>query len=335
MHVHNVFPLLSPAIFDAAAGTRTGVVNTLHNYRTVCAAPALLRNGLTCTACIEKSSVWPALRHGCYRKSRLATIPVAASVALHRGLGTYARHVDAFIALTQFQKSLLVDGGLPEQNMYVKPNCYSGVPNRAPWREREDKAVFIGRLSAEKGADSLVKAWLQWGESAPKLEIIGEGPESEGLRRAVQVSKSSRVVFTGQKKPEEARALLSKAKLLILPSEWFEGFPLVLCEALAFGVPVAASHLGPFEELVQSPGIGRLFTPRDPVNLQATVAALWQDQAALAQMSRSATQEFETKYSAQKSIEALEAIYKLAISTKARRAHLDTGRLKHFAASGS
>jgi len=108
MHVHNVFPLLSPSIFGAASGTRTAVVNTLHNYRTVCPAAVPLRNGLACTECIETGSVKPALRYGCYRNSRAATIPLAAGVALHRGLGTYVRDVDAFIALTRFQKSVLV-----------------------------------------------------------------------------------------------------------------------------------------------------------------------------------------------------------------------------------
>jgi glycosyltransferase involved in cell wall biosynthesis len=324
MHVHNVFPLLSPAVFNAASHTRTAVVNTLHNYRTLCSAGSPARNGITCTLCLESRSVWPALWHGCYRNSRLATIPVAASVALHRRLRTYVRHVDAFITLTQFQKSLLAHSGLPERHMYVKPNCYPSVPDLVPWHERAHKAVFIGRMSAEKGVDTLVEAWLRWGAAAPKLEIIGTGPELERVRRAVAASSAGRIVFMGQKSPEETRASLSRARLLILPSEWFEGFPLVLTEAFAFGVPVAASRLGTFEELVESRGVGRLFSPRNPENLQATVAALWRDDAALAQMSRLAHQEFETRYSAEKSVEALEAIYKCGIETKRTRLQMLT-----------
>jgi glycosyltransferase involved in cell wall biosynthesis len=91
------------------------------------------------------------------------------------------------------------------------------VSHRAPWAEREDKAVFLGRISAEKGLDTLVQAWLRWGAEAPKLEIIGGGPDLERLRRSAPAS-SGRIVFVGLKRIDEAHALLSRAKLLMLPS---------------------------------------------------------------------------------------------------------------------
>src|SRR5207249_1619565 len=144
-------------------------------------------------------------------------------------------------------KSILVTGGLPAERIYVKPNCYPGAPLPVPWLEREDKAIFLGRVSAEKGLDTLIEAWIRWGGDAPQLEIVGEGPDLERLRSLA--AGAGRIVFTGQKSAAEAHALLSKAKLLIVPSTWFEGFPLVLSEAFAFGVPVAASRLGTFEEL--------------------------------------------------------------------------------------
>ncbi len=321
MHVHNVFPLLSPAILDTASRVRTAVVNTLHNYRTVCPASVPLRNGVACTRCVDTRSVGPALWHGCYRNSRLATIPLAASTAVHRRLDTYARHVDAFIALTAFQKSVLVHGGLPEERIYVKPNCLPSVPRLVPWCEREDKAVFLGRISTEKGLDILIEAWVRWGCNAPKLEIIGDGPEFERVRGLVPAASADRIVFVGRKPAGEAQALLSTAKLLIVPSTWFEGFPLSLCEAFAFGVPVAASRFGTFEELVGSPGVGRLFTPGDAESLRETTSALWADEVALQRMSNAARHEFETRYTAQKSVAALQNIYKCAIDTKRARLH--------------
>jgi glycosyltransferase involved in cell wall biosynthesis len=227
--------------------------------------------------------------------------------------------VDAFIALTKFQKSVLVRGGLPERRICVKPNCYPGSPQPAPWAEREDTAVFLGRISPEKGIDMLVEAWIRWGAAAPKLQVIGGGPDLERLRR--RVPASSRVVFVGMKPADEAHALLSRAKLLIVPSTWFEGFPLVLCEAFAFGVPVAASRLGTFEELVEAPGVGRLFLPNDPEDLLKIVSELWEDKAALERMSLAAHREFETRYSAQASAAALQSIYERAIETKRARLH--------------
>ena len=331
MHVHNVFPLLSPAIFGAASGVPTAVVNTLHNYRTVCPASLPLRNGRACTDCIEARSVRPALRHGCYRNSRLATLPLAASVAIHRRAQTYVRYVDAFIALTNFQKSVLAQGGLPKQHIYVKPNCYPETPQPVPWDERDDKAVFIGRISAEKGVDTLVEAWRRLGAAAPKLEIIGDGPEADRLQRSTANGCRERVIFVGRKAVDETRAHLSRAKLLIVPSTWFEAFPLVVCEAFAFGVPVAASQFGTFEEIVESPGAGRLFTAGDPANLFQTIAALWRDQAGLKQMGRLAYDEFVRKYSAQKNVETLQAIYESALETK--RIRLSCATLERRAGS--
>jgi len=314
MHVHNVFPLLSPSIFGAARGTRTAVVNTLHNYRTVCPAAVPLRDGAVCTTCIDNQSVAPALRYGCYRNSRLATVPLAASVALHRRINTYARHVDAFIALTEFQKSVLARGGLPARRIHVKPNCYPKAAQQVPWAEREDKAVFLGRISAEKGLDTLVRAWTQWGSGAPRLEIIGDGPDLDRLRGSVR--SSGRIAFLGGRPIEEAHRLLSTARLLVVPSTWFEGFPLVLCEAFAFGVPVLASRLGTFEELVEAAGAGRLFAPGDSEDLRQVASDLWQKPSALERMSQAAAQEFENRYSAAKSVDLLKSIYQRAIRTR-------------------
>jgi glycosyltransferase involved in cell wall biosynthesis len=202
---------------------------------------------------------------------------------------------------------------LPESRIHVKPNCYPATPSLVPWSDREDKAVFLGRVSAEKGLDTLIQAWTKWGADAPKLEIIGQGPDLDRLRGSVPPSSAGRIAFLGARSLDEAHALLSTAKLLIVPSVWFEGFPLVLCEAFAFGVPVAASRLGTFEELVEARAAGRLFSTGDPDALRRTVSAMWDNQPALERMSRAAHREFETRYSAPNSVQALQAIYDRAI----------------------
>jgi glycosyltransferase involved in cell wall biosynthesis len=167
VHVHNTFSLLSPAVFPAARGTAR--VLTLHNYRLFCAAAIPMRDGRVCTDCLDQRSVLPALRFGCYRGSRVATVPMAASIALHRCRGTWNKDVEAFIALSEFQRHRFVDAGLPTERVHVKPNFYPGNPVMVPWRERADRVVFVGRLSAEKGVRTLLRAWAQWGERAPPL----------------------------------------------------------------------------------------------------------------------------------------------------------------------
>ena len=157
VHVHNTFPLISPGIFPAI-GHRAARVLTLHNYRLFCPAAIPLRDGRVCTDCLAARSSWPALRHGCYRHSRLATLPLAFSVALHRTLNTWTQQVDAFIALSDFQRQLMTQSGLPAARVYVKPNFYPGHPQPVPWPDRQDYAVFAGRLTAEKGVETLIRA---------------------------------------------------------------------------------------------------------------------------------------------------------------------------------
>lgn len=115
MHVHNTFPILSPAIFYATQGTMTASVLTLHNYRLFCAAGIPMRGNEPCTACLDKKSIWSALRFACYRNSRLATLPMAAMISLHHALGTWQKYVDAFIALTSFQEEKMISAGLPAE----------------------------------------------------------------------------------------------------------------------------------------------------------------------------------------------------------------------------
>ena len=140
----------------------------------------------------------PALQHGCYRGSRLATLPLAANVALHRFLGTWTKQVDAFIALTEFQRERMIEAGLPAELVHVKPNFYPGNPAIVPWADRRPSVVFAGRLSAEKGVLALVRAWLMWGASAPELRIVGDGDLRGELERLAATAPEVPIRFLGQ-----------------------------------------------------------------------------------------------------------------------------------------
>lgn len=317
LHVHNFYPLLSPAVFYAARGTATATVLTVHNYRTVCAAAILLRDGEPCTLCLERSSVRPALRHGCYRGSHLATLPLAFMIALHRRLGTWRRQVDAFICLTPFQRDTLAAAGFPADKLHVKPNFYPDPPAPRPWAERDDRAIFLGRLGLEKGVDVLLDAWARWGAAAPPLDIAGEGPERARLeRRAAEAGLTGKVRFRGPRPFSDGQALLAGARLLVLPTRCYEGFPLVVREAFALGVPVAGSDLGAVADIVTDGVTGVLFRPGDAADLQARVAAAWADPARLAAMGAAARRTFEAEYTAERSYERLMEIYGAAIGNR-------------------
>lgn len=325
MHVHNFFPLISPSAFFAACGSDTATVFTLHNFRIFCAAGIPMRDGCICTECIDRRSVSPSLKYGCYRNSRVATFPLAAMIGLHRWLGTWQRHVDAFIALTEFQRKVLVHAGLPDERIHIKPHFYADPPTLVPFADRENKAVYIGRLSEEKGVEVLIWAWKRLGSNAPLLEVIGDGPDRDRLKVSIRGAvPEQRITFTGQLSFKETQEKLARAKMLVLPSLCFEGFPMVIREAFALGVPVIGSRIGSIPFIVTHAKNGMLFEPGNAEELTNVVAHAFEDKISLSAMSLAARREFEEKYTAEANIEMLVKIYEAAIIRK--RGH---GRGEH------
>lgn len=314
VHVHNTFPLLSPSIFYAIGQAASSVL-TLHNYRLFCSAAIPMRAGKVCTDCLDQRSVFPALQHGCYRNSRLATVPLAMNVALHRAAGTWTRQVDAFIALTAFQQQRMADAGLPANRVHVKPNFYPGDPVVVPWVKRKPYVVFAGRLSAEKGIATLVRAWQKWGSDAAELRVLGGGELRVDLEN---MAAGLPVRFLGQLNATEAQLQIAEASLLVLPSEWFEGFPMVVREAFAFGTPAAVSNIGPLPSIVKSGVNGLVFEPANAESLLNTVRAAWQAPDMLERLGHGARQAFEALYNEDANYQMLMQIYEQAIAQNKR-----------------
>ncbi len=321
--MHNTFPLISPAVFYAARGSATATVMTLHNYRLFCAAAIPLRDGSPCTACLDGKSVIPALRYCCYRGSRIATAFPAITIALHRAIRTWKSRVDAFIALTEFQRQQLAEAGLRKDLIYVKPPFYPDSPSFdsfVPWDKREEKAVFIGRLGPEKGVNFLIDAWMKWGGEAPFLEVIGEGQERKALeRKAAARPGIGKIHFTGQLPFEEVQGRLSHARVLVLPSVCYEGFPMVIQEAFALGVPVAASRIGPLPDIIDDGKVGILFSPGSSEDLLDAAKGLWGDSHTLEGMGKAARDKFESEHSADANYGVLLRIYQNAMSRRRKK----------------
>ena len=308
VHVHNVFPLISPSIFSAI-GKKAARVLTLHNYRLFCAAAIPMRDGKSCTDCISSKTILPALRYGCYRKSRIATAPLALGIALHRGLGTWGKNVDAFIALSEFQKSLLIDAGLPAYKIFVKPNFFPGNPMVVPWAKRGNYVVFAGRLSAEKGIISLIEAWKRWA-NAPELRVIGDGPLRGELEK---LANGLNIKFIGQISQADVLEQIAFARLMVLPSRWFEGFPMVIREAFAHGTPVAAANIGPLPSIVINNENGVLINSFNTDDMATVLISSWENTGLLERLGQGARQAFENLYTEEQNYRILMKIYEQAI----------------------
>lgn len=304
VHVQNFFPLLSPSVYYAAKAEGVPVVQTLHNYRLLCPSALFFRDGRACEDCLGKSFPWPGVLHGCYRKSRPATGVVTAMLAVHHTMHTWTEMVDVYIALTEFARQKFIKGGLPAEKIVVKPNFVH--PDPGPGEGRGGYALFVGRLSPEKGVETLLSAWKLLKGKVP-LKIVGDGPLASWLVEAAQQVPG--VDWLGRMPSAEVYELMGEAAFLVFPSEWYETFGRVAIEAFAKGTPVIASNIGAIAELVDSGRVGLHFRPGNPEDLAAKVEWVIAHPAELAQMRREARAEFEAKYTSQKNYQRLIEIY--------------------------
>lgn len=308
VHVQNFFPLISPAAHHAARAEGVRVVQSVRNYRLLCPAATLFRQGRVCEDCLGKAVPWPGVLHGCYRESRAGTASVGAMIAAHRALRTWHRKVDLFVALTGFVRDKLIAGGLPADRIVVKPNFVHQDPGTG--RGAGDYALFVGRLSPEKGLGTLLQAWQRLAGRI-ELKIAGEGPLAGAAREGAALS--SGVQWLGRLNQVEIAELMGNARFLVCPSEWYEPFGRVAIEAFARGTPVLASDIGGLAELVEHGRTGRLFRPGDPSDLARQALWMLDHPAELAGMRNAARIEFETRYTAERNYAQLLAIYNRAL----------------------
>tara|TARA_Y100000590_G_C15717261_1_gene1012268 strand:- start:499 stop:1701 length:1203 start_codon:yes stop_codon:yes gene_type:complete len=311
VHVHNTFPLISPSIFYAVK-KKAAIVLSLHNYRLFCSNAKLLRSGKICKKCIEKKSVLPAIRYGCYQKSRFATIPLAFKIALHKKLNTWKKKVDAFIVQTEFQKKLMVESELPQDKIYVKP-LSSDKTSITPWEERNNTIIFVGRLSEEKGLVTLVKSWILWGSEAPVLNIVGSGELEDELKKMVQKHSIKNINFLGKLRYEDTREKIGKAKLTIFPSEWYEIFGKIIVDSFSKGTPIAVSDIGSLPDLVTNNHNGIVFRTNNEKSLFEEVKKAWTQLGCLEKLSKGAKNTYDQLYTLENSYERTISIYKKVI----------------------
>jgi glycosyltransferase involved in cell wall biosynthesis len=311
VHVHNTFMMISPSIYSACQDQNVPVVQTLHNFRLLCPAATFFRDGRVCEDCVEQD-LWQSIIHGCYRGSRLATASVVLMLAWHRRLRTWTEMVNCYIALSEFARDKFVATGIPAEKIVVKSNFVD--PDPGPREECcGEYALFAGRLSQEKGLDTLLRAWEQMPNHC-ELKIAGDGPERRDLEAQVRSRGISTITFCGYLPRQELIAAVKGARFLILPSECYENFPMSIAESFACGTPVVCSRLGAMQEIVTDSRTGIHFTPGSAEDLADKVRWAWSNPKRMAEMGGQARLQFESKYTAAMNYELLMQIYQRAMA---------------------
>lgn len=309
VHIHNTFPLLSPSVVAACADVGVPAVATLHNYLQVCPRGTLFRDGQVCTECTGRLPV-PAVRHGCYRDSRLASVPLALNMVANRSRWWVG--IRRFFCISEAQRALLIQGGMPAHLLAVKHNF---VVDPGVQRSRAGKHVlYLGRLTEEKGLHELMRAWEQLAGSGihpVPLVIAGTGP----LENVVRTWAAGRgdVHYLGLRSRAECQELTAQAAAVVAPSIWLESFGLTVVEAMAAAVPVAAAAHGAFPELVQDRVTGFLHPPGDVAALASALRRLLADTDRNMALGRAARRSYEAQFTPEIGLAALLAGYEAAI----------------------
>jgi len=303
IHIHNFFPLISPSIFFEKKRKKIPVVMTLHNYRLVCQNAILFRNGRICERCIKKKIPLAGVISKCYRNSSIQTLILVLVTGFHKIIGTWKKRVDRYICLSEFQKKKILESSLnlKSDQIKVKPNF--AFKKGGVFLKREDFFLYVGRINVEKGIKTVVGAFKN---TDYKLKIIGEGCIQEEIKKTCDLQEN--MDFLGVMDHDSVMKQMKLAKGLIFPSNIYEGFPMVIVEALLSGTPVIASDIGSQSEIITDGENGYHFTADDPDDLRRKVKKLYNNNNEF--MYGNAFQTYKKYYSDTENYKLLIKIYR-------------------------
>lgn len=270
VHVHNTLNLISPAVYYAALKCKVPVVQTIHNFRLLCPGATFYRDGHICEDCV-KHGLHCAIKHSCYRGSKAQTLVCVVNTCIHRMTGIYGKI--NYICLTEFNKEKLLElKQIKPERVFIKPNFVDdGDVDIIPYEQRENQFIFAGRMDKLKGVDILLEAWKLMGTDAPKLLICGTGPMEDWCKEYIKKNNLSTVEMKGFVPNTEAKKLIANSKTLILPTQWYEGFPMTIVEAYSVGTPVIGSNIGNVGSLIEDGVTGFKFAQNDKKSMISTI----------------------------------------------------------------
>lgn len=309
VHFHNIFYILTPSVFQACKDEGIPVVQSLHNFRLLCSNALLFRNNRICEECIERKDLSRGIYHRCYKRSRLLTVAVVQMLKRHWQTGTWVNMVDHYIMASEFGRQKHIAAGIPKEKISIKPHIVH--PDLPKVSQDMGYALYVGRLSEEKGVRVLLEAWKEIKDVI--LKIAGDGPLASELKMYVKDNNIANVEFLGFISDEQYHECMQGAKFLIVPSVCYENFPRIVIEAYSYGVPVIASFLGSFPEIIKEKETGLLFESANPKNLAEKIRWISAHETEFNSMRENIKKEYKEKYSSRKNYEILMDTYNSVI----------------------
>ena len=263
--VQNVFPLISPTIYIALHDLNIPIIQTVYNYRLICPAAELYSHGEICERCLGGNYLHCILRR-CYRNNVLQSAWYASILWGHRNVGTFHNKIGCYMVPDNFMKNKLVEAGYSPEKIWRNVNPFFVNPER-PSPSHQKYVLFIGRFIRQKGVLTLLEA-MSHVQSEARLVLVGKGElENEIVAAIDRLNIKHKVTLNGPSWGKEVERLISGASAVVIPSEWYDNQPQILCQANAMGRPVIASRIDGLPEYVQEGENGFLFTPGVPSEL--------------------------------------------------------------------
>jgi glycosyltransferase involved in cell wall biosynthesis len=289
--VHNIYPLLSPSVYHKLHSLGVPAVQVLHNFRPFCPNGFYYTQGQICEAC-RGGNYLNAVRKRCYKDSYMLSGLYALTMGSNR-LAGMVNKIAGFICLTEFFKIKMQEAGVPDDKLFVRPNLVYAPPLSGA-SDAGKYAIYMGRLSPEKGCWTLIRAFEQLPQVP--LKILGAGPLEQELKDYVSAKGIGNIQFLGFKSGDEKWQLLRNALCLVVPSEWYENFPVTVLEAFMASKPVIASRMGGLPYIVEDGQSGLLFESGKVDELAQKIQRLADDPAAAVRMGARGRSLSETKY---------------------------------------
>ena len=309
--IHNFFPLATPSVHYAAARAGVPVVQTLHNFRTLCPNGVFFRDGRPCEECLDKLVPWPGIAHACYRDSHAASAAVASMIAVQKLRRTGHTQVTLFFVLTEFARQKFIQGGLPADRLFVKPNFVQS--DLGPGTGDGDFVFYAGRLSDEKGIPLLLDAW-HMARPSGRLVLAGDGPLSSFVQQHSDKNRS--IQFLGRLSLTETYEYMGRARAFAFPSQMYEGMPRVIIESFSRGTPVIAHRAGSMAEMIREGETGWLVDRGNRAALADALSMVFSDHFDAARMRAAARAEFERNYTPDHQYDLLMNGFRRAIAAK-------------------
>ena len=309
-HVHNIFPMLTAAVYKALKSCSVPVVQTVHNFRFLCPNGQFYVHNHICEACQERG-YFSAVKNRCMQDSFLVSSVYAIAIARAWKSGVLPNNIDRFITLNKFFARRLIDAGVPSSRIQILGNYVSEISESI--YPKQNYVLYLGRLSREKGLRTLLDAWERIDGAV--LKIAGRGPLKAEIETIANRIGREKVQVLGHVAGDAKRDLIKSAICLVVPSEWYENFPISIVESMAYGTPVVASQIGGLPDLVKHGVTGLLFEPGNSAELKAVLRTLISDSSLVSRLAESALSAAKESLGSQRHYNGLIDIYHQAINS--------------------